>query len=86
MPMTRAHQVREYFLPVLNWLHHRRMLFQFDMCGRGTFAVLRNGCSLGIAHPPRHDSRIWEMERGITVESSEIYAIQDQSAYGYNSH
>ncbi len=70
----------------LAWLHHRRMLYQYDMGGRGTFAVLRSGKWVDIVLPPRHGSRIWEMENGMTVDSAEIYAIPDQSAYGYNSH
>lgn len=67
----------------LAWLHHRRMLFQYDLSGQGTFAVLRSGKLLSVLYPPRHGSCIWELEDGISVDSSEISTIDDQSGYGY---
>lgn len=80
---TRLEQSTSHWRRFRDWVHHRRVLRQYDLTGFGPFVVLRSGELADLAFPPRHGTRIWELSDGRNVDSSEISEVEDLSACGY---
>jgi hypothetical protein len=70
-------------MKLIDWLHHRRLLFQYDHAYKSAIAVLNTGEHIDIQNPPRYRQRLWELDNSQEVDSRQIRAIIDPSEYGY---
>jgi len=66
------------------WLHHRRLLWDYSGCWKGHILELKTGEHREILTPPKKGERIWKLDDGTQVHSDEILVVFDRSRYGYS--
>ena len=64
-------------------VHHWRLLWQYRSAWKGIMLVLKTGEHVGLRYQPRVGETTWVAGDGREIDSDQILAVIDRSAYGY---